>query len=76
MRNEDYFFDDWEGNTTEEICPGCDLTQEVTVDGKSTCKECGRKNILPCSACKVFYNYPLTCGWWGGRCNAFPEGVE
>jgi len=79
MRNEDYFFDDWDGDTTFECCPNCLHENEITLDGKSSCEECGEKNLLPCSACKVSHAgyWDLPCGHKDGPklCNAFPKGI-
>jgi len=79
MRNDNYFFHDWDGDTTYECCPVCLHENEIKLDGKSSCLDCGHKNLLPCSACKVNSNegWNLKCNWQDKpqRCNAFPKGV-
>ena len=79
MRNEDYFFDDWDGDTTFEVCPDCLHENEIKLDGKASCENCGMKELFPCSACKVTASAGLLdCNWQASphRCNAFPKGVQ
>lgn len=61
----------WTKSKTFEMCPNCLEEIEITMDGLTSCKVCGHKEVLPCNAC------PLeeigSCDWnKNTRCSPFP----
>ena len=64
-----YIYDD--NPTTFEACPNCGDEVEIKIDGTSPCTECGHKDMLPCSQCKL--HTKGKCDWEEGiRCTPFP----
>jgi len=61
----------------DECCPGCACETEILSDGKSTCENCGWKEVLPCSWCPTkdpYHNEYETCDWNEvTRCKYFPK---
>lgn len=59
---------------TQELCPSCSCEITIKIDGKSSCPECGHKEVLPCSQCKFYLNAPGRCDWnEKTRCTPFPR---
>jgi len=62
-------------DTTYEPCSECGCEVQITTDGKSSCLECGKKAMLPCSICKLAEKDK--CDWnEQTRCTAFPERTK
>jgi predicted RNA-binding Zn-ribbon protein involved in translation (DUF1610 family) len=61
----------YEGDETQEVCPNCAVEVTIKTDGKSDCPECGHKEVLPCSMCRLAEEFK--CDWnESTRCTAFP----
>ena len=61
----------YEGDETQEVCPNCGMEVTIKTDGKSDCPECGHKEVLPCSMCRLAEEFK--CDWnESTRCTAFP----
>ena len=61
----------YEEGETQEVCPNCGIEVTIKTDGKSSCSECGHKEVLPCSQCKLSDEFE--CDWnIHTRCTAFP----
>ncbi len=64
----------YEEGETQEVCPNCGIEVTISTDGKSSCSECGHKEVLPCSQCKL--NDEFKCDWNAETiCTAFPLPV-
>lgn len=48
------YSEEYETESTSEVCPYCDEEVEIPIYGKSFCPNCG-KEILPCSMCANIY---------------------
>ena len=58
-----------------EWCPHCSSEVEIRQDGKSSCSECGHKNLLPCANCPIHAEF-FVCDWdEKTRCSVFPREV-
>ena len=59
---------------TQELCPSCMCEVTIKIDGKSSCPECGHKEVLPCSQCKLGGDDFIECDWnQQTRCTPFPR---
>ncbi len=62
----------YEEGETQEVCPNCGIEVTISTDGKSSCSECGHKEVLPCSQCKLSDEFK--CDWNEETiCTAFPR---
>jgi len=72
---DDLIYDYSDFNTeaiNTECCPECGCENEIMQNGKSNCKECGHKKILPCAECPL--NDLSLCDWdEKTQCSAFPK---
>ena len=65
----------YEESETQEVCPMCGVEVTIKTDGKSDCPECGQKEVLPCSMCRLADEFK--CDWnTETRCTAFPKEAD
>jgi len=71
MSNNKYIHET-KNNLADEACPNCGTENKIKLDATSTCLECGQKEILPCSECKLLETGD--CDWNSKTgCTAFPK---